>query len=411
MNRLRRQLLLVLASSPLAACDSRSKAERQIDSAWHRQAALESLLAPWLAHAPRPDGSFHINFGRDWQPKADQNLEVTLQGRMIYAMVVGYELSQDRRFLQAALKGGEYLLQRFADPVHGGFFLVLSPEGKVLSDAKRCYGHAFALFALAHLARITQDAKWRQAALQAWQQIEAGLADPAGGFRGQTARNFMPGQPGARSQNPLMHLFEAQLALLDATGDAAVRQAARRLGDFVINRLMQGRPDGSAYIPEWYDAQWQALPTKQAGGYTDIGHQFEWSHLLLRSTALDVAPLHAAVGDRLLQFALQEGYDEIDGGAINQVYPDAPPWKHKGWWQQAECTRALIAAASASGRNELWRRYEQTLALVQNELIDKENGGWRPGLCRRSGCDNVQPEPYHMLGMHMEALRAAGSVV
>lgn len=411
MNNSRRQVLAALALSPLAACDSRSKAERQIDAAWHRSAALEGHLAHWLAHAPRPDGSFRINFGRDWTPKPGQNLEVTLQGRMIYTMAIGYELSQDKRYLQAAVNGGEFLLKKFADPVHGGFFLVLSPEGQVLSDAKRCYGHAFALFGLAHLFRVTKEPRWRDAALEAWHQIERGLGDPTGGFHNQTPRNFLAGPRTPRSQNPLMHMFEAQLALLDATGDASARDGARRLGDFVVNRLMQGRPDGTACIPEWFDADWKPLPTKEAGGFIDIGHQFEWSHLLLRASALGLSPLYAPVSDRILQYALKEGYDEIDGGAINQTYPDAPPWKSKGWWQQAECLRALIVAATVSGRNELWRRYDQTLSLVQAELVDTEMGGWRPGLCRRGGCDDVQPDPYHMLGMHMEALRAAGSVV
>ncbi len=393
---------------PLAGCDSRSKAERQIDADWHRRAALEGHLAHWLAHAPRPNGSFRINFGRDWRAKDDQRLELTLQGRMIYAMATGYELSRDQRYLQAALQGGEFLLRHFADPQDGGFFHLLSPEGQVLSDAKRCYGHAFALLALAHLFRITQDARWREAALKAWHDIEQGLADPAGGFRAQTSRGWVSGPRGTPSQNPLMHMFEAQLALLEATGDAGVRSSARRLGDFIVYRLMQGQADGTASIPEWYDAQWRPLATKQAGGYTDIGHQFEWSHLLLSAHGLGISPLHAAVSERLLDFALKQGYDEIDGGAINQVYPDAPPWKSKGWWQQAECLHALIQAASSSGRNELWRRYEQTLQLVQAELIDPEQGGWRPGLCRRGGCDDVQPDPYHMLSMHMAALRAAG---
>jgi len=408
MNRPRRRLLAGLALAPLAACDSRSRAERQIDAAWHRRAALDGHLAHWLAHAPSPNGSFRINFGRDWRPKDDQRIELTLQGRLIYAMTVGYELGQDRRYLDAAQRGGEFLLQRFGDPVHGGFFHLLAPDGQVVSDGKGLYGHAFALFALAHLFRVTQAAPWRDAALKAWQQIEGGMADPTGGFHIQTARNFVPGQRGLRSQNALMHLFEALLALLEATGDPAARRGARRLGDYVVDQLMQGRADGSAQIPEWFDERGRPLATKQAGGYTDIGHQFEWSHLLLRATALGVSPLHAPVAERILQFALKEGYDEIDGGAINQVYPDAPPWKSKGWWQQAECLRALIVAATGSGRNELWRRYEQTLALIQAELIDPEQGGWRPGLCRRGGCDNVQPDPYHMLGMHMAAIRAAG---
>ncbi|MDM4768448.1 AGE family epimerase/isomerase [Pelomonas sp. SE-A7] len=407
---LRRRRLASLALLPLLGCEpsSENRAGRQIDAEWHRRAALEGHVAPWFAHAPRPDGSFHVNFGRDWTAKTGQNIEVTHHARLVYAMTAGYELSQDRRYLEAAYRGADYLLNRFADKVQGGFFHVLSPAGKVVADFKRCYGHAFVLFALAELFRVSQEPRFKEAALLALQHIETGLADPLGGYRAHTARNFVPGGRDSRSQNPLMHMFEAQLALLEATGDPAARAAARRLGDFVVNQLLQGLPDGTAQIPEWYDAFWKPLTTKEAGAYTDIGHQFEWSHLLVRSTALDVSQVHAPIADRLLDYALKQGYDEIDGGAISQVYPDQPAWKSKGWWQQAECLRALIVHATTSGRKELWRRYDQTLGLIRDELVDPQQGGWLPGVCKRSGCEDVQPDPYHMLGMHLAAIKAAG---
>jgi len=57
-------------------------------------------------------------------------------------------------------------------------------------------------------------------------------------------------------------------------------QDAREVGNFVLYKLMVGLPSGGAYIPEWYDEHWKPLKSRDKGGFTDIGHQCEWVHLL-----------------------------------------------------------------------------------------------------------------------------------
>ena len=384
-------------------------ARGRIDGDWHRRALLEGHLSKWLAAAPTPSGLFVTAFDRRWRPRKVTGTSLTMQGRLVYAMASGYEVTQDRRYLEAAIKGADFLLDRFHDPVHGGFFNSVSAQGKVVSDAKQAYGHAFALFALSHVFRISRDERYGAAALRTWREIDAHLREPNGGLRGATSREFAP-QPGGRSQNPVMHMFEALLALIDATGDAEALAGATSVGNFAVYKLLQGAADGSAYIPEWYDDQWQALPTKAQGGYTDLGHQFEWSHMLLTSNLRGLPEIFSAVSDRLLQHALKVGYDEAEGGAFSTSFPDGTVARNKYWWQQAECVRALIAAASIRNRADLWQRYERTIQMVRREFIDAENGGWRQGslqLCARDGCPDEQPDPYHMTGMHLAAMRVA----
>jgi mannose/cellobiose epimerase-like protein (N-acyl-D-glucosamine 2-epimerase family) len=111
----------------------------------------------------------------------------------------------------------------------------------------------------------------------------------------------------------------------------------------------------------------------------------------------------------VLTYALKHGYDEIDGGSFNRAFADGGVDRTKYWWPQAECLRALQAAAAATGKKEMWRRYDQTLALVRDQFID-ERGGWFFSLkkkCREGGCPEEQPDPYHMTGMHMAAMQWA----
>ena len=246
----RRSALALLASlASLAACsDPDARIRNRIDTGWHRD-DLEALLLHWHSHALRPDGSFQLAFDRAWKPQPQGELELTGQARLVYAFAAGHEFIPDAGYLKVARRGADYLLQRFRDPVHGGFFYSVGPDGAPKGTVKRAYGHAFVLLALAEVYRIGGDVRYRDAALQAWREIELNFFDPAGGLYSECQRDFKP-IAGSRTQNPLMHMFEALLALREATGDKLADNGARRLGDFVVNQLIQGQAEGSAHIPD-----------------------------------------------------------------------------------------------------------------------------------------------------------------
>lgn len=400
----RRPLLALLAG--LAGCsDPDGSYRNRVDTGWHRD-DLEALLLRWHSHAVRPDGSFQLRFDRAWKPQPQAELDLTGHARLVYAFAAGHEFFPDAGYLNVARRSANFLLARFRDTVHGGFFHTLSPEGLPRAMIKRAYGHAFAVLALAEVYRVGGDVRYRDAALQACVEIDRSFSDGTGGLFNECERDFKP-IPGARTQNPVMHMFEALLAVRSASGDAFAEASARRLGDFVVNKLMQGQADGGALIPEWYDETWTPLPTRAAGGYIELGHQFEWSHLL--TTGAVVSPVYAQVAERLLAYALAAGYDEIDGGCTQRTFPDGgKPDARKGWWQQAECLHALLVAAQASGRNDLWRRYDQTQAFIKAQLVDAEHGGWRAAdalPCKSGGCKDEQPDPYHMVRLHQAALK------
>lgn len=401
----RRTALALLAG--LAACsDPDASYRNRIDTGWHRD-DLEALLLRWHSHAVRPDGSFQLRFDRAWKPLPQPELTLTGQARLVYAFAAGHEFLPDAGYLATARRGASYLLTRFSDAANGGFFHSVNADGQPQGTLKRAYDHAFALLALAELYRVSGDVRYRDAAQQALTDIERGFTDPAGGLYNECQRDFTP-MAGMRTQNPVMHMFEALLVLRSASGDRMVDNAARRVGDFVTSKLLQGQPDGGAFIPEWYDESWKPLPTREAGGYVDLGHQFEWTHLLTAGAA--VSPVYAQVSERVLIYAMANGYDEAAGGCGMRAYPDDPKTDtRKGWWQQAECLHALLVSAQASSRNDQWRRYEQTQGMIKKQLIDVEHGGWRAAEalpCATGACGDEQPDPYHMVRLHQAALKA-----
>jgi len=399
---------IVLATGILG-CDFVGSRPLQPDAKWHERALVDGHLAHWLAVAPSESGFLRASVTRAWQPREQKATDLVAQSRLIYVLLSGYEVTGDSRYLDAARRGADFLLRYFPDPVRGGLFRIVDAEGRVVRDSKHTYGHAFAIFALAHAYRVTKDERYSGAALATWRVVQANLRDPGGGFRPEVPRDFSDGASGSRTQNPVMHLFEALLALHGATGDPEALAGARSIGDFVVYRLLHGLPDGGAYIAEWYDAKWEPLP-EDRGGNIDLGHQFEWAFLLNSSEERGLPALYTAVAQRLLDYAIKTGYDEQKGGCFNAAYTDGRVVREKGYWQQSECLRTVMHYAALYGKSDMKRRYEQTLTLIRDEFIDAKNGGWfvmTKSACARQSCPDEQPDAYHMTTMHREALALA----
>ena len=400
--------IVALLLSATMGCDSRSEVRGRIDHAWFRQNLIDAHLSRWLRAAPTDNGFFRTAVDRSWTPKSAQPGDIVSHTRTLFVMAAGFEVTRDPAYLEQVRRGADFLLAHFHDAQYGGWFAAVAPDGKMINGNKRLYGQAFVIFGLAHAYRVTKDERYAQAAFATWREINLRFADGLGGFRPAFTRDFARSQQSHNSQNPIMHLFEALLALYDSTASPEILRDTRSLGDFVIYKLLQGDKEGGAYIPELYDADWKPLP-QDRGGHVDVGHQFEWAYMLSVAAQRGINPIYLGVSERLLKYALDHGYEHGVGGAFTSIRADGKVDRHKGFWQQAEALRALMHHAAVNGRGDLWGYVTQTLEIVRSEFLDEENGGWYAvprDECRKSAeCLDTQPDGYHMTGMHLEALR------
>ena len=409
---LRRHLLQCGAAAALSPLRSDAQpAGKHIDAQWFRQ-TLSGEAEHWLKAAATPSGFFQVTLDREWRPVGAQTATLVSQNRQIFVMGAGYELTRNRVYLDALRRGADFLLAHFRDPQYGGWFYSVNPEGKVLRDYKDCYGHSFTLFGLSHAARITRDERYRRAALDTWAEMKKNLRDSAGFFKPQTDRGFTK-TSGTNSQNPMMHLFEALLALHDATRSRQVLNEAEAHANNIFTRLFQ---DSGGYLPEQYDAEWKPLPV--AGRvYLEVGHQFEWAFLLSHAVAKGFPKKYLNIGERLLAYGLKTGYDREEGGIFSRGDYAANVIKTpKGWWEQCEFLRALMHYAAERGRTDLWEPFDTSLEFAKQRFIDPEFGGWygaydpakpREGAALNKG--SVWQVGYHVCGMYAEALRLTGA--
>jgi mannose/cellobiose epimerase-like protein (N-acyl-D-glucosamine 2-epimerase family) len=169
---------------------------KHIDQAWFR-GALASEAAHWREAAFRPNGFFMVSLDRQWRPTGT----LVSQGRQIFVMGAGYEVTGEATYLDAMKKGADFLLEYFRDKEKGLFFYSVDPEGKVVDDNKDSYGLAFTIFALSHVARITKDDRYARAALETWTEMKEHMREPSEFFKPRMDRNYTK-VIGQNSQNP-----------------------------------------------------------------------------------------------------------------------------------------------------------------------------------------------------------------
>ncbi len=381
------------------------------DFGWFRSHLLDELLPLWIEKAPTDSGLFLPHFDRRWRSRGDTYGTLVSQSRLLYNFSVGWELTGEERYRQAVEGGAHFLIEKFRDREEGGWFWAVDGEGRVTDDMKDSYGHAFMIFGLAGAARCLEDAAPAEAAREVWEVIQDRFADGRGGIYRHMNRDFTP-RDEPRSQNPIMHLFEALLALGDVPGRERAHKDAEKLAGFVLDRLLR-KSDG--ILPEVYDAEWRAL-SAESGGRIDVGHQFEWAYLLSSAVERGLPAEWLAIAEKLLDTGLRLGYDPDEGGIFSPATPEGQVTaSRKGWWEQCELVRALMHFAVLRGRENLWEPLLQTVKLLRERFLDPEHGGWYP-----EAGPGLDPEglakggpfkvDYHNVGMCAEAIRLAGMI-
>ena len=352
------------------------------------------------------EGLFHPHFDYRWMRKETPFRTLVSQSRLIYNFSQGFLITGEERYRSAVEMGADVLINYFKDRQQGGYFWSCDPEGRIREDRKDCYGHAFVIFALAHASKAVGRKDFADEALSVWEEVKKEFRDNYGGFVWDLDRKFRQIN-NRRSQNPMMHLFEALIELVPLKDMGSVQEDAWDLGDFVLSRL---RRSSDGLLPEMYDKNWRELP-EEMGGNVDVGHAFEWAFLFSRSCELGLPECWAETGETFLKSGLKMGFDERNGGVFSPASPDGKSVKKiKGWWEQCEAARALMHYAVLRGRSDLWEPLEKTMVFIKTQMIDHENKGWYTFI--KEGEDHRKQDKldqwkiyYHAVGLCAEAIR------
>lgn len=347
-------------------------------------------------------GGFHEALDFDGAPRPDLPRRVRVQSRQTHVFASAAALGLHPQAEGLARAGFDYLLARAA-PGGGarGCVHLLAPDGQVLDAKRDLYDQAFLLLACAAIWRAFRDDRALDLANRTLAFMDAELASPAGGWR-EDDRGALP-----RRQNPHMHLFEAFLALHEATGEAAWRARAVSVADLFETHFFNA---GEGRLVEFFDETWRQAEGK-AGEVIEPGHMAEWAALLEKFSA-------AGEGDFFeIQRTLWEragilGAD-ASGFLVDRVIAGEAAGGSRRLWPQTEHLRASLVLARRPGAAPVFADHAEALsgALLATYLSQPVAGLWcdhYDSAGRPIAADVPASILYHLFEASLEARRFLG---
>jgi mannose/cellobiose epimerase-like protein (N-acyl-D-glucosamine 2-epimerase family) len=301
----------------------------------------------------------------DMEGRADRAAprRVRVQARQIYCFAKAAELGWYPQGRDIAMKGLEYLLAKAKAPDgRPGFVHVLAADGSVLNSLRDTYDHAFALLALATVYRLSLDGQVRTELDSLVEFVDRDLRSPLGGF----IEGIPAGLP--RRQNPHMHLFEAMIAIFDATGDPMFQRRASELYDLFAGNLFDPQ---RRVLGEYFEEDWSKIEPLSV----EPGHQAEWVWLLKGFERISGRPTGRHRRE-LLASALRYR-DNATGCLVDEGGADGTIRKStRRLWPQTEIAKAWIAQAEAGDHRAVDEAYQALARMHRQYLCHPIKGGW-----------------------------------
>lgn len=322
----------------------------------------------WETGADHKKGGFFEKLDLEGAP-VDGPRRGRVLPRQIYSFAIAGDLGWTGPWREAVEHGLAFYLSHYRRP-DGLFRTLIGPNGESLDETADLYDQAFAMFALAAVAKVlpvrAEEAKAIATAVR--EKLIAERKHPAGGFH-----NFNPPTAPLQS-NPHMHLFEAMLAWNEVDGDPAWRALADEIAELALAKFIQAE---SGQLREFFDLDWNAAPGVE-GRICEPGHQFEWGWLLLRWGKLAGRPDATKAALRMIDDAEVKGVDLARAVAINALLDDFSIHDDGArLWPQTERIKAAVLAAETTGDAKYWEMAAAGAEGLMTYLRTPLPGLWR----------------------------------
>lgn len=243
--------------------------------------AAATRLANWIKNDALPlwqkvgfDPVYGANYERllpNGEPDLDVGVRVRVQARQafFYAAAFARGWCPEGEKLARGLLG--FVREHAAHPTAGAGYTHLLDKQFALVDSKQdIYDHAFFVLANAWCYRAFGDDQALTEAERLVAHLDARFGSACGGwFEGDY-------DYACRRQNPHMHLFEAFLALYDATQDAKWLARVGELFALFQTRFFDAEQQ---VLFEFFNADWTRCADHR-GDVVEPGHMMEWVWLL-----------------------------------------------------------------------------------------------------------------------------------
>ena len=337
----------------------------------YKKELYENVIPFWLNHSiDKEYGGFFTcldQFGKVY----DTDKFIWLQGRQIWCFSFLYPIIKNENLKLEAIKAAQFLDKHGKDN-QGNFYFSLNRAGKPLIQPYNIFSDCFATLAFATLYKIDNNEKWKNLALQTYQNILKRQDNWKGIYN-----KSIPESRSLRNFSLPMILCNLQLELVDILGKESLLKNIPTL----INTVLH----------DFYNKDFNLIleNINKDGSFSDSfegrllnpGHAIEstWFIMDLAEITKDKNTQIKAVD--ILLTTLEYGWDKEFGGiyyfmdVLNKPL-DKLEWNQKLWWVHIETLVALIKGYYYTKNENCLLWFEKVHNYTWQHFKDPEYGEW-----------------------------------
>jgi len=394
-----------------------------------RDTLQHDVLQFWIDHAV--DKEYGGILGRlDRQGRANdyRNKSVVLISRSLWSFSEAYRRYPNPAYQTMAAECLKFLRDRMWDREHGGYYFMVTREGKIVDSTKQLNPMSYVMEGLAEYALAFHDPQASQEAMDLFHVIDQHARDDQhGGYRiaftadWQFIPNYKDGPNGAgsfgrKSYDWHLGLLEALATLYGVTGDSQVKSRVNELLDIFVKKIIDSEIGYGRY---YFNDDWTVADRDGDSRQCEYGLDLEASWLITEAAQRvgrqsDVNIRRASLA--LVDHALRYGFDTAHGG-IYRTGAVLEPASNRNmeWWQQCEAMVAFENAYQLTGDLKYWQAFNLESHFFTERFVDHQYGEVYTALYQDGRIDDTKVDPwkapYHVTRACLEIISRLGGTL
>jgi cellobiose epimerase len=375
-----------------------------------------NILPFWMKKAiDKQNGGFVGQIDGKGQVKNNSGKGGILNARILWTFSAAYNLLHKQEYLNVARRSKEYIFKYFIDPVYGGTYWALTPDGLPADPKKQIYAQAFFIYGLTEYYKATGDGEALDTAISLYNHIEEASFDTReNGYLEAFSREWTllkdlrlsdKDANEKKTTNTHLHILESYTNLYEVWPNPQLEKKLRNLIFLFTDRIIN---PVSFHLNLFFDEHWI-----NKSSLISFGHDIEASWLIMEGAKkLNDALLLSKVKQTCCHLAVAslEGLQE-DGSLIYEKDESKGLLnKDLHWWPQAETVVGLLNLFELTGNETYFQNAIKTWTFIENKMIDASQGEWYWSI--RNGIANTDDDkagfwkcPYHNSRACMEIIK------
>ena len=379
----------------------------------------DNILNYWVKEVYDPQRKmFYGRVTNDGKKFPEAPLSAVFTTRIMWTFSAAWRYFPTAIYKKMADEAFRILQESFWDPVNGGIYWSVSPDGKPIDTKKQFYAEAFFIYALSEYYQAFRNETAKQIAVSMFMLMEKYAFDSEHGgyFEAKTAEweqtddlRLSPKESDVKkSMNTHLHILEAYTNLYRIHKTEETQNKLHHLIRIFLDKIID--PE-TYHFHLFFDADWTVR-----SDIDSYGHDIEGSWLLCEAAeVLGDKKLIEEVEEVALKMAevtKKEGLNK--NGGLYYEKTGEHLQKQFDWWPQAESVVGFFNAWQLSGDDKYLEVSKASWEFIQKYIIDTENGEWFWGVStdlKPLPNDKVNgwKAPYHNGRMCMEMMRRIDS--